>query len=171
LNRTWIVASIIASLIVFVGLVAWFEDTHRSLTLDFGPIPRGTPILTQSDIETLLGDHYTVARHIRQIPVALRDSFTNVTGLPFDMNNPGDPMSTDVIIHAPYRQLIFAAVGIRSAVVVYEQGGFASFPCAVVFSKAGSAAWIAIDDYEPRDISALRRSVHEARVKPIEPGA
>ena len=73
------------------------------------------------------------------------------------MNNPGDPMSTDVIIHP--------------AVVVYEQGGFASFPCAVVFSKTGSAAWIAIDDYGPRDVPALRKSVHEARVKPIEPGA
>jgi len=84
------------------------------------------------------------------------------------MNNPGDPMSTDAIIHAPSRQLIFAAVGKRSAIVVYEQGGFVSFPCAVVFSKAGAAAWIAIDDYTPRDVWALRKSMREARFKPIQ---
>jgi len=170
LNRTCVAVSTIASLVVLI-VVAWFVNAHRSLTLDFGPIPKGAPVLNQSDIETLLADHYTVARHVRQVPPALRKSFTNVTGLPFDMNNPGEPMSTDAVIHAPSRQLIFAAVGKRSALVVYEQGGFTSFPCAVVFTRAGAAAWLAIDDNRPIDISALRKSVHEARVKPIQPGA
>jgi hypothetical protein len=92
-----------------------------------------------------------------------------VTSLPFDMNNPGDPMSTDAVIDAPSRQLIFGAVGEQSAVLVYEQGSFASFPCAVIFSRTGAAAWIAIDDERPTDIATLRRSVHEARFSPMKP--
>jgi hypothetical protein len=138
-------------------------------SLDFGPIPKGAPVLAQSEIEYLLADHYTVIRHVRQVPLALKESFSNVTRLPFDMNNPGDPMSTDAIIYAPSRQLIFGAVGRQSAILVYEQGSFASFPCAVIFSRAGAAAWIAIDDYGPKDIAALRRSVREARFSPMKP--
>ena len=138
-------------------------------SLNFGPIPKGAPVLTQSGIENLLADHYTVVRRVRQVPLVLKESFSNVTSLPFDMNDPGDPMSTDVIIHAPSRQLIFGAVGKQSAILVYEQGSFASFPCAVIFSITGAATWIAIDDYMPRDIAALRRSIHEARFSPLEP--
>jgi len=79
-------------------------------------------------------------------------------------------MSTDAVIHAPSRQLIFAAVGKHSAIIVYEQGSFASFPCAVVLSKMGAAAWIAIDDYPPADTKALQRSVHAGRFKPMRSG-
>ena len=123
--------------------------------------------MPQSEIEDLLADHYTIVRQVRQIPPVLKEAFSNVTGLPFDMNNPGDPMSTDAIIHAPSRQLIFAAVGKQSAILVYEQGSFASFPCAVVFSRTGAAAWIAIHDHRPKDVAALRRSVHQALFSPM----
>jgi hypothetical protein len=140
------------------------------LSVDFGPIPRGAPTLTEPDIKRLLADRYTVARHVRQLPHALRDSFSNITGLPFDMNNPGNPLSTDAIIHAPSRQLIFAAASKRSAVIVYEQGSFASFPCAVIVSKTGAATWIAITDYVPTDLAALRQSVGEGKFKPLAPG-
>jgi len=78
-------------------------------------------------------------------------------------------MSTDFITHAPSRQLIFGAVSRQSAILDYEQGSFASFPCAVIFSRTGAAAWIAIDDYMPRDIADLRRSVHQARFRPMGP--
>jgi len=80
-------------------------------------------------------------------------------------------MSTDVIIHAPSRQLIFAGVSDQSAVIVYEQGSFASFPAAVVFSKAGKAAWILIDDYVPTNVYDLRRSVHAANFKQMMAGS
>jgi hypothetical protein len=158
--------------VLFVALIAgsgWFIATRRVPSLDFGPIPKGAPVLAQSEMENLLADHYTVVRHVRQVPLVLKESFSNVTNLPFDMNNPGDPMSTDAVIHAPSRQLIFGAVGKQSAILVYEQGSFASFPCAVIFSRTGAAAWIAIDDYRPKDVAALRRSVHEARFSPMRP--
>jgi hypothetical protein len=160
-----------ALLVGLIAGIAWFTATRSVPSLDFGPIPRGAPVLARSEIENLLADHYTVIRHVRQVPLVLKESFSNVTGLPFDMNNPGDPMSTDVIIQAPSRQLIFGAVGRRSAILVYEQGSFASSPCAVIFSRTGAAAWIAIDDYMPKDVAALRRSVHEARFSALKPDA
>jgi|ERR1700674_5030624 hypothetical protein len=163
---------LVVSTALFLALIAgsaWFIGTRRVPSFDFGPIPKGASVLAQSEIDNLLGDHYTVVRNVRQVPPVLKESFSNVTGLPFDMNNPGDPMSTDAIIHAPSRQLIFGAVGKQSAILVYEQGSFASFPCAVIFSRTGAAAWIAIDDYMPNDVAALRRSVHEARFSPIKP--
>jgi hypothetical protein len=168
MKRIWLVVSTALFLALIAGS-AWFIGIHRVPILDFGPIPKGATVLAQSEIENLLADHYTVVRHVRQVPLALKESFSNVTNLPFDMNNPGDPMSTDAVIHEPSRQLIFGAVGKQSAILVYEQGSFASFPCAVIFSRTGAAAWIAIDDYEPKDIAALRRSVHEARFSPMKP--
>jgi hypothetical protein len=168
MKRTWLVVST-ALFVALIAGSAWFIATRRVPDLDFGPIPKGAHVLAQSEIENLLADHYTVIRHVRQVPLVLKESFSNVTSLPFDMKNPGDPMSTDAIIHAPSRQLIFGAVGRQSAILVYEQGSFASFPCAVIFSRTGAAAWIAIDDNRPKDIAALRRSVHEARFSPMKP--
>jgi hypothetical protein len=168
MRRTWLLV-LTAVFVALAAVSASFIATRRVPSVDFGPIPRGAPVLAQSEIENLLADHYTVIRHVRQVPLVLKESFSNVTSLPFDMSNPGDPMSTDAIIHAPSRQLIFGAVSKQSAIVVYEQGSFASFPCAVIFSRTGAAAWIAIDDYMPRDIAALRRSVHEARFSRLKP--
>ncbi|HEV2470102.1 MAG TPA: hypothetical protein VGS78_13000 [Candidatus Sulfotelmatobacter sp.] len=160
-----------AFVLFFAAGGAWFLKTRRTLVVEFGPIAKNAPTLTQADIEALLAGPFELTRRVRQIPPTLRESFTNVTALPFDMNNPGDPMSTDVIINAPSRQLTFAAVNQQSAIVVYEQGSFASFPCAVIFLKGGKAAWLAIDDYFPTDIESLRRSVHEARFKLMTPGS
>jgi hypothetical protein len=168
MRRKWLFA-LPALFVALIAGSAWFITARRVPSLDFGPIPKGAPVLAQSEIENLLADHYTVIRHVGQAPLTLKESFSNVTGLPFDMNNPGDPMSTDFITHAPSRQLIFGAVSRQSAILDYEQGSFASFPCAVIFSRTGAAAWIAIDDYMPRDIADLRRSVHQARFRPMGP--
>jgi hypothetical protein len=171
LNLKSILISSAAFLLVFAAAGSWFWNTHRPLVVEFSPAPKGAPTLTQADIERLLSDPFRLTRRVRQVPLVLRESFANVTGLPFDMNNPGDPMSTDVIIHAPSRQLIFAGVSDQSAVIVYEQGSFASFPAAVVFSKAGKAAWILIDDYVPTNVYDLRRSVHAANFKQMMAGS
>ena len=160
---------VVLTALALIAGSSWFISTRRVPSLDFGPIPKGAPVLAWSEIENLLADHYTVVRHVRQIPPVLKESFSNVTNLPFDMNNPGDPMSTDAIIDAPSRQLIFGAVSKRSAILVYEQGSFASSPCAVIFSRTGAVAWIAIEDYMPRDITALRRSIHEGRFAQMKP--
>jgi hypothetical protein len=109
-------------------------------------------------------------RRERQIPDSIKQSFTNVTGLPFDMNDPGDPMSTDYIIPGvPTRQLVFAGVGDDSAVIVYEQGGYANRPSVVAFSwiAGGSAWWAFLDDRPPRDIPSIKRVLQESKFEMI----
>lgn len=170
MGRKWILITTAAFVLFFAAGGAWFLKTRRTLVVEFGPIAKNAPTLTQADIEALLAGPFELTRRVRQIPPTLRESFTNVTALPFDMNNPGDPMSTDLIINAPSRQLIFAGVSAQSAIIVYKQGSFASFPCAVIFSKTGKAAWITIADYLPRDIQALRISVHAGRFTLTTPG-
>ncbi len=157
------------ALAVVVGL--WFVDTHRVPALRFHPIPRGAATLAKADVENLLTTRYEIVRHVRQVPPALKQSFANFTGLPFDMNDPGDPLSTDNIISGvPSRQLIFAAVGKSSAVLVYEQGSFASYPNVVVFSYGSETkGWAAaLDGHAPRDIPALQRTLRESRFRTWE---
>lgn len=170
MKRIWLVISAVLFLALIAGS-AWFIGARRVPSVDFGPVPKGAPVLAWSEIENLLAENYTIVRHVRQVPLVLKESFSNVTSLPFDMNNPGDPMSTDLIIDAPSRQLIFGAVGKQSAILVYEQGSFASFPCAVIFSRTGAAAWIGIEDYIPRDMAALRRTIHQGRFSRMKPNS
>jgi len=81
------------------------------------------------------------------VPPALKQSFTNFTGLPFDLNDPGERIGTDSVIPGvPSRRLVFAAVGDNSAVLVYEQGGRATMLNAIVFSDVNGGAWRAILD-------------------------
>jgi hypothetical protein len=164
-------ALVLAAIALATGLSVWFEETHKVPALNVQPVPEGAPTLAKSDVENLLAAKYELVRHVRQVPPVLRQSFANFTGLPFDMNDPGDPMSTDEITAGvPSRQLIFAAVGKGSAVLVYEQGSFASYPNVVVFSYGNDAkGWAAaLDDYRPRDIPTLQKTLRESRFRTWE---
>jgi hypothetical protein len=126
--------------------------------------------LTQSEVENLLGSQFVVVRKARQVPPALKQSFTNFTGLPFDMNDPGERISTDFIIPGvPSRRLVFAAVGDNSAVLVYEQGGYATMLNAIVFSYVNGGAWRAIlDNRSVSDVSTLKTTVGSGRFRNLE---
>jgi hypothetical protein len=105
------------------------------------------------------------------VPLALKQSFTNLTGLPFDMNDPGRPMSTDYIISGvPSRRLVFAGVGDNVAVILYEQGGYVDTLNATVFSYVnGGGAWGAILDNRSVDsVSALKAAVGNGRFLNLE---
>jgi hypothetical protein len=158
----------LAALALAIVSGLWFARTRKVPALSFQAVPKAAPILARSDVESLLAARYELVRRVRQVPPALRESFTNFTGLPFDMNDPGDPMSTDDISSGvPTRQLIFAAVGKSSAVLVYEQGSFASYPNVIVFSYTNEAsAWAAaLDGHPPRDIPSLQRALRESRFR------
>jgi hypothetical protein len=147
----------------------WFVRTHKVPALVFQPIPKAAATLAKSDVENLLAARYEVVRHVRQVPPVLKQSFTNFTSLPFDMNDPGDPMSTDDMIAAPSRQLIFAAVGKSSTVLVYEQGSFVSYPNVVVFLYGNEPkGWAATLDHYPRDIPTLQKALRQSRFKTWE---
>jgi hypothetical protein len=86
------------------------------------------------------------------------------------MNDPGERIGTDFIIPGiPARRLVFAAVGHSSAVLVYEQGGYATTLNATVFSYVNGGAWRAILDNRSVDnVSALKTAVGNGRFRGLE---
>jgi hypothetical protein len=107
---------------------------------------------------------------VGQVPPILKQSFTNFTGLPFDMNDPGGRIGTDFVIPGvSSRRLVFAALGGNSAVLVYEQGGFATTLNATVFSYVDGGAWRAILLNRPVDnLPALKTAVGNGRFRILE---
>jgi hypothetical protein len=138
--------------------------------LNVNPIQKNALVLGQSEVESLLGSPFVIVRRVRQVPPALKQSFTNFTGLPFDMNDPGERIGTEFIIPGvPSRRLVFAAVGDNSAVLVYEQGGYATTLNATVFSYVNGGAWRAILDNRSVDsVSALKTAIGNGRFRNLE---
>ena len=158
---------ITAAAIAAVG----FHRAHSPApTFTVVPTQKSARTLTQSEVESLLGSQFVVLRKVRQVPPALKQSFTNFTGLPFDMNDPGERIGTDFIIPGvPSRRLVFAAVGDNSAVLVYQQGGYATMLNAAVFSYVNDGAWRAIlNDHSVDSVLALKAAVGNGRFRSLE---
>ena len=95
---------------------------------------------------------------IRQLPSRVKDSFCNVqhcnyVGVKFDMVNPDETNSTDLIVPGvPNRRLVFAGLNKDSAVLVYEVGSYASFLRASILDFKTGAAW----NGNVRDVKNMR---------------
>jgi hypothetical protein len=134
------------------------------------PIQTNARILAPSEVESLLGSQFVVVRKAGQVPPALKQSFTNFTGLPFDMNDPGGRIGTDFVIPGvSSRRLVFAAIADNCAVLVYEQGGYATTLNAAVFSYVNGGAWRAILLKRPVDnVPALKIAIGNGRFRILE---
>jgi hypothetical protein len=139
-------------------------------TSNVTPIQKNARILAPSEVESILGSQFVVVRKVGQVPPTLKQSFTNFTGLPFDMNDPGGRIGTDFIIAGlSSRRLVFAALGDTFGVLVYEQGGFATTLNATVFSYVDGGAWRAILLKRPVDnVPALKIAVGNGQFRILE---
>jgi hypothetical protein len=158
---------IAAASIAAVGLYRAYSPAP---TFNVSPMQKNARTLAESEVKNLLGSQFVVVRRVRQVPPALKQSFTNFTGLPFDMNDPGERIGTDYIIPGlPSRRLVFAALGDNSAVLVYEQGGYATTLNATVFSYVNGGAWRAIlENTSVDNVSALKTAVEDGRFRNLE---
>jgi hypothetical protein len=150
--------------------VTFYRGRIPAPTLNVNPIQKNASVLAQNEVEGLLESQFVVVRRVRQVPPALKQSLTNFTGLPFDLNDPGERIGTDFIIPGvPSRRLVFAAVGGNSAVLVYEQGGYATTLNAAVFSYVNGRAWRAILNNRSVDnVSALKTAVGNGEFRAFE---
>src|SRR5579863_2663533 len=142
-----IIAVIAVSLTIYIN---YYSTPH----FDFAPIQRNATSLTQQDVELVLGKHFKRLRRVRQIPPTIKQSFTNVTDVPFRMSDPGGPMSTDDLTSgAPSTRLIFTGLADNSAILLYEQGGFVDYEVLMIlsFSDHGSA-WVVSLDHNVKDL-------------------
>jgi hypothetical protein len=114
--------------------------------------------LTDSEVQSLLAQNFQIVRRVRKVPASVKQSWENVVHLPFDMNNPGDTLSGDLIIPGvPSRQLMFAGIGQSVAFIVWKQGAFAdTFHLAVFSYGAQGGKWTARLNGPLGNISALK---------------
>jgi hypothetical protein len=162
--------AIVVIIAATIAAVGFYRAHSPAPTFAVVPTQKNARTLTQSEVENLLGSQFVVVRKVRQVPPALKQSFTNFTGLPFDMNDPGERIGTDFIVPGvPSRRLVFAAVGDSSAVLVYEQGGYFDTLNATVFSYDNGAAWRAIlDDHSVDSVLALKATIGNGRFRSLE---
>lgn len=161
-----LIAAVVITAIAAGGM--FFITWNSVPPLSVRPVPKNAPTLNQADVEKLLNvKQFSIVRRVRQVPFAVKQSFTNLTGLPFDMVDPGKPMSTDNIIPGvPTRRLIFAGVSDDSAILVYEQGGYVGeFNVLVFWYGDGGRDWKATLNTPAKDVPSLRRIVEDRQFR------
>ena len=70
--------------------VTFYRAHIPAPAMNVKPIQKNARVLGQNEVQNLLGSQFVVVRRVRQVPPALKQSFTNLTDLPFDMNDPGE---------------------------------------------------------------------------------
>jgi hypothetical protein len=151
--------------IIAVAVVAtvWAVRSRSTPVFNVQPVPKNAATLNDTDIEKLLGvDQFHVVRRVGQVPIAVRQSFSNFTDLPFDMADPGEVINSDAIVPGRLsRRLVFLGLSDDSAVLLYEQGGYVGTCNVVVFwFESGGRDWGATLNDVPKDLSALKGVVH-----------
>jgi hypothetical protein len=124
-----------AAIAAFSVFVTWFVGSRPAPRLDVTPVTKNAATLNEADIEKLLAfGQFRTFRHVRQVPVAVKESFSNFTGLPFDLADPSEEISSDLMIPGKSsRRLVFLGLSADSAILIYKQVGFVGTCHAVVF--------------------------------------
>jgi hypothetical protein len=159
-------------LLGIIGVVAvavaigWSAHSRSIPKFNVKPVPKNAPTLNEVDVVKVLGaDKFCLFRRVSQVPAAVKDSFSNFTGLPFDLADPGEEISSDLIIPGKSsRRLVFWGLGDDSAVLLYEQGGYVGVSNAVVFRfEEGGRGWGATLDHGPipKDISSFKAAIQQ----------
>jgi hypothetical protein len=157
-------------MILAVGaLVVWISVSHPIPEFNTKPVPQNAPTLNAADVEKLLGvDEFRVVRRVGQVPIVVKESFSNLSQLPFDLVEPGEEMSTDDLTFGKSsRRLVFLGLRKDSAILVYEQGGFANTCNAIIFwFEDGGLYWAATLNSIPRDMASLKTVVKKGQFRP-----
>jgi hypothetical protein len=163
-----ILLGIVAVVAVSV-FVVWSLTSRQVPNFNATPIPTNAPTLNEADIEKVLGvEQFRVVRRVRQVPSVIKESFSNFTRLPFDLVDPGEQMRDDDMTTPAKssRRLVFLGLSGDSAILVYEQGGFANLCNIVVFwYEEGGRGWAGTvyNSPIPRDISALKSVIQKGK--------
>jgi hypothetical protein len=165
LKRKWILVALVAVAVIAIAVI---RSGHSRYVPDFNfaPIPKDAPTLNDADIEKILTmEQFRIFRRARQVPTAVRDSFTNFTNFPFDLADPGEEISSDLMIPGKSsRRLIFLGLSGDSAVLCFEQGGLVgSVQCVFFWFEEGGRDQRAYLDRGPipSDIPSLRAAIRK----------
>jgi hypothetical protein len=165
--------ALIAAVAVVLGLGAFAIVQNRYSTPAFRvtPLTERSRTLNATDVQRIVQGDFQIVRRVQQIPTAVQQGFTLLSHDQFSMVNPGQEMSTDMILPGvPNKRLVFAGIGSDTAVVVFEQGGFAGTVHATVFeySQQGGTWGAMLVDYNVTDLNTLRAVIEKGRYKTWE---
>ena len=159
-RRLFLIGIIVVIAITLVSV--WFLNSPSMPEFNVTALPKHAATLNEADIEKIfIVEHFRVVRRVHQVPIAVRESFSNFTEFPFDLLDPGEPInSDDMTAGKSSRRLVFLGLSDDSAVLVYEQGGFADACEALVFWYGdGGHGWAAKVGCRARDITSLREVI------------
>jgi hypothetical protein len=168
-----------AAIVVISVLVAWSVYLHLAPKLEINlaaavtPISKNAATLDAVDIEKILGvEQFRVIKRVEEVPAVIKTSFSNITGQPFDLAEPGEQRSSDMIIPGKSsRRLVFLGVSSDSAVLFFEQGGFVgTFNTVVFWFGDGGRDWggTLYEGPIPKDIPSLKDAVQKGKFRPWE---
>jgi hypothetical protein len=153
--------ALIAAVAVVLCLVAFAILRNRYSVPAFRvtPLTERARTLSEADVQQILKGDFRIVRRVQQIPPPVQQGFTLLSHDQFSMVNPGQEMSTDMILPGvPNKRLVFAGIGNDTAMLVFEQGGFAGTIHATVFeySQQGGTWGAMLDDHNVSDLPTLR---------------
>ena len=157
-----VIVGVIAVLPVITSVMV--RHQYGVPVFDVPPIARNPAPLTTPDVQRILRGDFQIVRRVRQVPVAVQQAFTVLSDEAFEMVNPGQEMSTDMILPGvPDKRLIFAGLGNHTAVLVFEQGGYVGSVRAAIFDyvHTGGAWGAVLDDPRVTDIATLRTVIEK----------
>jgi hypothetical protein len=161
-RKQFLIGIIVVIAITLVSV--WFHSSLSMPEFNVTALPKHAATLNEADIEKILAvENFRVFRRVHQVPVAIRESFSNFTEFPFDLLDPGEQISSDDLTSGKSsRRLVFLGLNDDSAVLVYEQGGFADACEALVFWYGdGGHGWAANVGCRARDITSLREVIRK----------
>jgi hypothetical protein len=135
------------------------------------PLTERAETLSDAAVQQIVQSNFRIVRRVEQIPNAVQQGFTLLSHDQFRMVNPGQEMSTDMILPGvPNKRLVFAGIGTDTAVLVFEQGGYVGTVNATVFaySQQGGTWGAILDDYSVTDLRTLRAAIEQGRYKTWE---
>ncbi len=165
-------------ILALLGIVAITVHRHRvkqdttasQLYNDTASIPKGAPSISAPVLRQLTSGDFTVVMDLRFLPSRVKESFCNVEdcnygSTKFDMVNPGETMSTDLILPGvPNKRLVFAALNRDCAIVVYERGGYVSFLRTTILDFRDGKTWeTTLNSYPIRNLPELRVALSQGK--------
>ena len=153
---------------VFLAFLCFAQSPSTESTPAFRvtPLTERARTLSAADVGRIVKGDFRIVHRVQQIPKAVQQGFTVLSHEQFSMVNPGQEMSTDMILPGvPNKRLVFAGIGKDTAVLVFEQGGYVGSVHAAVFEYLGQGGiWGAKLGF-PRvtDLQTLRAVIEKGR--------
>ena len=127
-SRKWFAVGCGSALISIIGFVVFHRANHVAPPFEVAPLPKGVHALSPAEVEDILSANFVMIRRVQQVPAAVKADYAALSNEPFEMVNPGQTRSTDVIIPGvPNKELVFVGLAGDCAVLMFKRPATRNF--------------------------------------------